>query len=146
LNIVESTEVLEYRNLGRIQFDTNGFKRIHESNLHPFLKLYYQQLQYQPKTEQMFDSIDRSSYTLDHLTLPVIQEPLLEQQLYDLPSKYLDYLNLLLELAYNGGPYMLKREERKTLVEYLQNYLKDRKQIYIYSKHLIKFKLTRNIL
>ena len=152
LNFVEDSEMIEYRNLGNGNIDSKCLERIDQLNIHPFLKLYFYQLQHDPLNipERWFEPVERPEYTLEQLILPILPDiENLKQatnELYDLPYHYLEHLNRLIELAHNGGPYMLKTNERKTLITYLQNYLKDRKKIYTYSTYLTKFKLTRNIL
>jgi hypothetical protein len=144
LNLVEHTDSVEYRHLGLNNFNSVHAKTIEQLNLHPFLKLYYYQLYYTPNHEIYQEPIEREEYALATLNLPIVQQ--ITDELYDLPGHYLDYLNILLELVHNGGPYALNPNERVSLAKWIQNYLKDRENIYTYSKHLLKFKLIRNIL
>lgn len=136
INIIDSVQTVEYRNLGIMKTPTQV-----PVGIHPFLELYYKQLFYDPQIQRS----DSDTYTLDRINIPLVST---EESvgIYDFPSKYLDYINIFIELLSNGGGHQLTHHEKDKLLQSVQNHLNTRESIYIYSKHLINFKLQRNIL
>jgi len=136
INSVEKTSQIVYTNIN--QWNTRPAQELIQC--HPLLNLYQKQLfETEPDEEP-----DRDPVLLNRLILPNIQKNKLYLTFY--PSKTLEFLNILCELVSHGGNYQLFESERKSLVPQIENYLKEREEIYLYSKVLINFKLSRNIL
>jgi hypothetical protein len=140
LNTVERHEYVLYRNIGSPE-SIPHIPQISDEHVHPLLKLYLQQLFHRDTDEEE----DRKECTLRDIHLPLISDSS-QDGVYDFPPKYLDFLNIFVELLSSDGPYKLLPGERACLLQTTQNYLKDRMSIFAYSKHLINFKLQRNIL
>ncbi|NBP58531.1 hypothetical protein EBU71_18750, partial [bacterium] len=149
INTVEETRYALYTNIYR----WGALKLDLEYNIHPILKLYVQQLEelsiadiHKLQTLE-FEEPERQELVIHRIGLPVIQNHVNQWSSIPVyPAKYLEFLNMLVEVANQGGTYRLLDQERKQLVTILQNYLNTAEQIYSYSKVLINFKLTRNIL
>lgn len=136
INLFDKVTTVEYRNAGKIH---KSVLPVLPAGIHPFLELYYKQL---------FDfPCDRSTknHSLDRINIPVLTDNDVSG-VYDFPIKYLDYLNIFVELLCSGGKHQLSYEEKRDLLQAVQIYLNTRESIYTYSKHLINFKLQRNIL
>lgn len=112
-------------------------------NVHPFLQLYLKQLFF--TDTQDGDEINREAFKLDKISIPILSETN-KIGIYDFPSKYLDYINIFIEILCSGGPYQLLKDEKNSLTNALKPYLDIREKIYIYSKYHVNFKLQRNIL
>ena len=135
INSVQKTTSILYTNIHR--WNTHPVNRI--TQCHPFLTLYQKQL----FETDPYEEPDRDPITMDRLIIPKFQK---HSSLLIYPSKTLEFLNILCELVSHGGNHQLLDSEKKAILPQIQNYLKDRWEIYLYSKVLINFKLSRNIL
>jgi hypothetical protein len=135
INCVEKVESILHTNIHRWKtFSIHPLPKCH-----PFLMLYQKQL----FETELDEEPDRDPITMNRLIIPIIQR---QSSMLIYPSKTLEFLNILCELVSHGGNYQLLDSEKKTIIPQIQNYLKDRQEIYLYSKVLINFKLSRNIL
>jgi hypothetical protein len=149
VNTIEQTQFVLYTNSYRW-----NLPKIHlERNVHPILELYLKQVEElaTKNTQELqtlgFEEPDREASRLHRICLPTFQVHTNQWASIPVyPSKYLEFLNILIEVANQGGTYRLLPEERESLIHELQNYLNTMDEIYSYSKVLINFKLSRNIL
>jgi serine/threonine protein kinase len=149
INTVEKTNLALYTNLYRWNIQPN----ISQQNIHPILELYTKQLfELATSSEQdlqalEFEELERQPIQLNKVILPKFQVHTNQWASIPVyPAKYLEFLNILIEVVSQGGNYRLLTEERQSLIQELQTYLNTMDQIYSYSKVLINFKLSRNIL
>lgn len=136
INCVDQIDRVLHTNIQR--WNTRSMEEL--KGCHPILNLYQKQLFETDPDEEP----DRKPFQLEQLKLPFFQKINSTPPIY--PSKTLDFLNILCELVSHGGNHQLLDIERKKLIPQLENYLKERQEIYLYSKVLINFKLSRNIL
>lgn len=142
----EVVEGVQYRFLrgvrpDRIQETFAGIER----ELHPLLALAWKQTFWPFIPDAEDDGEDRPTLDIPRVYFPQLGEWNADSILA-LSPRYLDHLNLLVDLLCDNGPYRLRAEERLALYPYVQNESIIRTNILAYSKHLTKIKLTRNIL
>jgi len=141
LSSCERVEAIHYRYLGQLKHPFPA----PPSALHPLLELYWKQ-----RTTRL-DELTEFEIRDDPISLGTLRLPRLDtldpqQGVYVLPPHYLEYWNMLLEMVHDGGPFQLLDAERTTLLAYLKDDLNTRAKLLVYAKHLVNFKISRNIL
>jgi hypothetical protein len=119
-----------------------GIAQTIDQELTPLLALHWKQwfCDYLPPLPH------REPVLLGDIRLPEIPDDYSQHSVYLVSPRYLEMINLLVEMYCSGGPYALYPEERSQFVQWIVNDSRVRERILAYAKHLTKIKLTRNIL
>jgi hypothetical protein len=123
-----------------------------DAAVHPLLQLYWKQRQtsglpdeYEIRDEPILPLPRLYIPRLDGVDVETLQNPR-KPCVFVLPRRYLQVWNMLVEMVADGGPYQLLPEEKQAIAPYLETDLNTRERLLAYSRSLIKFKLSRNIL
>lgn len=141
IHCITKVDSMEFTNFGYPEK-----KLIDFSKLHPFLQLYWRQKLYKPDDDDILEYKSKDKIILSEISLPIISKNILNEMttigsvIYN--KKYLNFINILVELLNYGGIYELETDEKDELFIKLKPLLNNIENIINYSKKTTILKIN----